>query len=80
MSYLIGEDEVFLVPNAANNAVVVDLLRGKAPHGIEVTDHHDDYAIIAVQGPQSDELLRAAGLDPDFPYMHYRQGSPAMSG
>ncbi len=75
MSYLIGEDEVFLVPNAANNAVVVDLLRGKAPHGIEVTDHHDDYAIIAVQGPQSDELLRAAGLDPDFPYMHYRQGS-----
>lgn len=80
MSYLMSDDEVFLVPNASNNAHVVQVLRGHAPNGIEVANHHDDYAIIAVQGPRSDEVLAAAGAPVDFDYMHFRNGTVAGVG
>lgn len=80
MSYLVGDDEVFLVPNASNNKAVCDLLGGHAPDGIEITNHHDDYVILAVQGPRSDEVLRAAGAPVDFDYMHFEDGEIAGAG
>jgi aminomethyltransferase len=69
--YLRGEDDVLLVPNAANTAEVVARLAASAPPGVDVTDRHTAYAVIAVQGPRSDELLTRAGLPTGHPYMSF---------
>ena len=53
IAYLYADDHVFLVPNAANTAEVVRRLRAAAPAGVTVTDEHDAYAVLAVQGPGS---------------------------
>jgi aminomethyltransferase len=62
IAYLVGPDEVFCVPNAANTAAVAARLAAAAPPAITVTDVHDQYAVLAVQGPRSAELLSAVGL------------------
>ncbi|GAB2705871.1 glycine cleavage system aminomethyltransferase GcvT [Nocardia thraciensis] len=69
--YYVGDDELFLVPNAANTAGVVGALRKAAPAGITVTDEHREYAVFAVQGPKSAEVLTALGLPTDMEYMAY---------
>ena len=71
IAYLKGEDEVFLIPNAANTTAVVELLQAAAPDGITVTNQHRDFAVLAVQGPHSDETLRAAGLPVGHEYMSF---------
>ena len=60
--YLAGPDDVFCVPNAANAAAVADRLAAAAPPAVTVTDRHDEFAVLAVQGPRSAELLAAVGL------------------
>ena len=67
--------EVFLIPNAANTAAVVARLRAAAPAGVEVTDLHRDYGVLAVQGPLSDEVLAALDLPTDHPYMSFTDAS-----
>lgn len=71
IAYYVSDDEVFLVPNAANTAAVVALLRDAAPAGVTVTDQHRDYAVFAVQGPRSAEVLTALGLPTEMEYMAY---------
>ncbi len=71
IAYVRSEDEVFLIPNAANTSAVVGLLAADAPEGIEVEDLHTKYAVIAVQGPRSAELLNAMGLPTDHDYMSF---------
>ena len=72
IAYLVSEDEVFLVPNAANTAEVVRRLQAAAPEGITVTGQHDQYGVLAVQGPRSLEVLTRLGLPGDHDYMEYR--------
>ena len=69
--YLRGDDDVFVIPNAANTATVVDALRSGAPAGAEVTNRHDEFGVIAVQGPQSAELLGRLGLPTQHDYMAF---------
>ncbi|MFJ2668688.1 glycine cleavage system aminomethyltransferase GcvT [Nocardia fluminea] len=80
IAYYVSDDEVFLVPNAANTAAVVAELRKVAPAGITVTDQHRDYAVFAVQGPKATEVLTALGLPTEMEYMAYAdaewQGRP----
>jgi aminomethyltransferase len=71
IAYLRSPDEVFLIPNAANCAEVVALLADAAPGEIEVANRHPDFAVLAVQGPQSDEVLRAAGFPVGHDYMSF---------
>ncbi len=71
IAYLKSDDEVFLIPNAANCARVVELLAAAAPEGIRVVNQHDDFAVIAVQGPKSDEVLQAASLPVGHDYMSF---------
>ena len=71
IAYLIGPDEVFLIPNAANTAEVVRRLAAAAPAGITVTGEHRDYAILAVQGPQSAETVTKLGLPTGHDYMSF---------
>ncbi|WP_430789849.1 glycine cleavage system aminomethyltransferase GcvT [Actinoplanes sp. G11-F43] len=71
IAYLYGDDHVFLIPNAANTAEVVRRLREAAPAGVEVTDEHRSHAVLAVQGPQSAELLGKLGLPVSHDYMSF---------
>jgi aminomethyltransferase len=69
--YLRGDDDVFLVPNAANTAEVVRRLAAAAPDGVDVRNLHRDFAVLAVQGPRSPELIDAIGLPSEHPYMSF---------
>ena len=75
IAYLVGDDEVFLIPNAANTASVVALLKAQAPEGVTVVDEHREYAVLAVQGPHADEVLESLGASADFDYMQFRSGA-----
>src|SRR6201994_3585891 len=57
IAYYVADDEVFLVPNAANTAAVVEALAEAAPAGITITNQHRSYAVLAVQGPRSADVL-----------------------
>jgi aminomethyltransferase len=73
IAYLRGDDDVFLIPNAANTEEVVGLLAAAAPAQVEVANRHRDYAVIAVQGQVSDDVLDAMGYPTAHPYMSYVQ-------
>ncbi|MCW2669981.1 MAG: glycine cleavage system protein [Frankiales bacterium] len=71
IAYVRSEDEVFLIPNAANTATVMGRHAAEAPAELEVTDLHTRYGVIAVQGPRSAELVGKLGLPTDHEYMSY---------
>ncbi|MBT0770994.1 glycine cleavage system aminomethyltransferase GcvT [Kineosporia sp. J2-2] len=71
IAYVRAEDDVLLVPNAANCAEVAARLAAHAPAGLEVSDRHDGYGVIAVQGTRSDETLAALGLPAGHEYMSF---------
>ncbi|HET7388959.1 MAG TPA: glycine cleavage system aminomethyltransferase GcvT [Nocardioidaceae bacterium] len=71
IAYLAGDDDVLLVPNAANNAEVCRRLAQAAPDGVHVENRHQDFAVLAVQGPRSDDVLEAVGLPTGHEYMSF---------
>jgi aminomethyltransferase len=71
IAYRFADDFVFLVPNAANTAEVVRRLADAAPAGVTVTNRHHDYALLAVQGPRSADVLAAVGLPAGHAYMSF---------
>lgn len=78
--YRLADDDVFIVPNAANADAVVAEFSSRAPSKIQVENQHDVLGIIAVQGPRSADVLRAVGLPADHDYMSVVTGSYADSG
>ncbi|WP_373141977.1 glycine cleavage system aminomethyltransferase GcvT [Mycobacterium marinum] len=75
IAYCVADDEIFLVPNAANTAAVVAALQAAAPSDLTITDLHRSYAVLAVQGPRSTEVLAALGLPTEMDYMGYADSS-----
>jgi aminomethyltransferase len=73
--YLRGDDDVLLVPNAANAAEVGRRLAAVSPAGVEVTDEHERYGVLAVQGPLADAVLEALGLPTGMPYMSFAEAT-----
>jgi aminomethyltransferase len=73
--YLHGDDDVLLVPNAANAADLLARMADAAPAGVEVTDRHEDVAVLAVQGPRSLQVLELLGLPGELSYMSFVTGS-----
>ena len=71
IAYLRSPEEVFLIPNAANCARVAAMLAAAAPEPVEVVDQHQDFAVLAVQGPLSDQVLAGAGLPVGHDYMSF---------
>ena len=71
IQYLRSDEDVFLIPNAANTARVVEMVADAAPEGVVVENLHDRYGVIAVQGPRSDEVLRGLGFPVDHDYMSF---------
>lgn len=71
IAYLRSDQDVFLIPNAANTAEVVRRLAEAAPEGISVENLHDRYGVLAVQGTKSDEVLESLGLPAGHEYMSF---------
>ena len=69
--YLRSDEDVLLVPNAANCAEVARRLREAAPAGVAVLDLHDRLGVLAVQGPLSDDVLGHLGLPLPQDYMRF---------
>jgi aminomethyltransferase len=71
IAYFHDDTHVLLVPNAANSAEVARRLQAQAPAGVRVLDHHRRYAVLAVQGSRSDEVLDAIGFPTGHDYMSF---------
>lgn len=70
--------DLFLIPNAANTSAVVSALIEIAPENIEITNLHEKFAVIAVQGPNSKAVIQSLGLNPAMDYMAFEH--VAISG
>ena len=75
IAYLHDDERVFLIPNAANTAEVVRRLAESAPAGVVVESQHEAYAVLAVQGTRSDEVLSKLGLPVGHDYMSFVEAS-----
>ncbi|MBV9832487.1 MAG: glycine cleavage system aminomethyltransferase GcvT [Marmoricola sp.] len=71
IAYRRADDDVLLVPNAANTAEVRRRLEEAVGDDLEIADHHRTHAVLAVQGPRSDEVLSAVGLPVGQDYMAF---------
>ena len=69
--YRNSDSDLFLIPNASNTAAVFEILKSNCPAGIEVTNMHNDYAVLAVQGPDSAKVLSKVGIVADLDYMSF---------
>jgi glycine cleavage system T protein (aminomethyltransferase) len=65
--YRLGHGSFLLVVNAGNREIAYEWLKEREPRGTEVRDASDEYALVAVQGPTSLELL---GLDDAPAFTH----------
>jgi aminomethyltransferase len=73
--YRNGVDDFFLVPNASNTTDVVQTLVAHVPAGITIENLHEAYAVIAVQGPLSPEVMQSLGVNTDIDYMAFENVS-----
>ena len=71
IAYRNSETDFFLVPNASNTSDVVSVLQQQAPAGIAATNLHNEYAVLAVQGPLAPKVLEALGINTDIDYMAF---------
>jgi aminomethyltransferase len=71
IAYRNSETDFFLVPNASNTTDVVSVLQGQAPASITVTNLHNNYAVLAVQGPLAPKVLDALGINTNIDYMAF---------
>ncbi|MDR1852346.1 MAG: glycine cleavage system aminomethyltransferase GcvT [Propionibacteriaceae bacterium] len=71
IAYRHNDDDIFLIPNAANTAAVVARLTEYAPKEVKITNRHREYAVLALQGPKSPDVLYALGLPSDHGYMSF---------
>ena len=71
--YFGADDDLHLVPNASNTAEVVRRLQAVGPDGVEIVNRHEDFAILAVQGPRSPEVLDALGIEAAIDYMAFER-------
>lgn len=75
--YRNSSEDFFLVPNASNTSDVVAALNAIAHPGIEIVNLHENFGVIAVQGPKSEAVLRALDVNPDLGYMGFEYVSVA---
>lgn len=71
IAYLRSDEDLLLIPNAANCAEIARRLSAAALDGLEVRNAHREHAILAVQGPFSDETLGGVGLPTGHDYMAF---------
>ena len=77
IAYRNSESEFFLIPNASNTTDVVRVLKENVPSGITITNLHEKFAVLALQGPQAVEVIRSLGINPTMDYMAFAHVSIA---
>ncbi len=75
IAYVRSDDDLLLVPNAANTEEVRRRLVAALPAEVEVRDQHRSHVVLAVQGPDSDAVLEGVGLPVGHPYMGFATAS-----
>jgi aminomethyltransferase len=75
--YRNSDTEFFIVPNASNTSAVVADLQKSAPTGITVTNLHNEYGVIALQGPLAAKVLAHFGVQIEIDYMAFTRVSIA---
>lgn len=71
IAYRNSDSDFFLVPNASNTSDVVAVLQQHAPESIAVTNLHNEYAVLAVQGPLAPKVLETLGINVEIDYMAF---------
>ena len=71
IAYRNSSEDFFLVPNASNTSDVVKVLQEQAPAGIEVKNLHNDFAVLAIQGPLAPQVLEQLGVVTEIDYMAF---------
>jgi aminomethyltransferase len=71
--YRKSETDFFLVPNASNTHDVVKNLQSKAPDSVTIENLHEDYGVIAMQGPLSATVLENLGVSCELDYMAFSE-------
>ncbi len=69
--YRKSEEDLFLIPNAANCSAVFDVISKAAPSGIAVVNIHKSFGVLAVQGPLSGKVMESLGLDLNLDYTEF---------
>lgn len=64
-------NDLFLIPNAANTSEVVRIISSAAPPTIEVRNLHEDFAVLALQGPSAFAVIESLGVTPTMDYMAF---------
>lgn len=77
IAYRKSDSDFFLIPNASNTTDVVKVLNENVPSGISVTNLHESFAVLALQGPQAVEVIRSLGINPTMDYMAFAHVSIA---
>ncbi|MEN9687922.1 MAG: hypothetical protein RL381_934 [Actinomycetota bacterium] len=77
IAYRNSEDDFFLIPNAANTTDVVRVLAENAPSGITITNLHEEFAVLALQGPRAVDVIKSLGINPTMDYMAFAHVSIA---
>jgi aminomethyltransferase len=78
--YRRSADDALLIPNASNCPQVFDVINANAKE-LSVLNAHKNYAVFALQGPNTDEVLKELDIKLNLEYMSFTQIKlPAHTG
>ena len=77
IAYRNSDSDFFLIPNASNTTDVVRVLKENSPDAIAVTNLHESFAVLALQGPRAVDIVKSFGIDPTMDYMAFAHVSIA---
>jgi len=69
--YRYSSTHFLLIPNAANCQQVLDQISKEAPSTLEIKNLHERYALFALQGMKSLDVLKDLGIDVNLEYMSF---------
>ena len=78
--YRLGEEEYLVVVNAANRQKDVDFIKEHLSGNVELSDISDSVAQIALQGPESQNILRKLMKEEEIPAKYYTFQNPVDVG
>ena len=71
--YRKNDDNLFLIPNAANCADVYEVLAKAAPAHIAVKNIHKSFGVLALQGPLSKNVIESLGIQLELDYTEFTE-------
>ena len=76
--YKLSDNEFLLVINASNIDKDVSWMKQNNKFGVSIDNRSDEYSLLAVQGPNSGEVLKKLVKDmPELQYYHFTRGKIA---